>query len=456
LGNQYGYNLIKEKTENIGNFLGGFEGGAPEVGAIISPGGYSVNETAIQAAAEILMARILQTMQYHFRDDTYSYYDYPENIRNKIIARVGEYNNVLISLYTKEVISDKYPVADDGFTFEIASDHNDAIRWLAVNKGIIIGTETSEWIIPPGVTAVNIYASLNSGYGSDTIQGVVINDATCFFQAGKKGLVEYYIPQQDNNFRANNMALLSRNMLAESPAVDFDFVRSPYTKLFITREDGTVVTLLYERSTGTFAWARFTTGGEVKSVAVLPGTDGNDDVYMIVKRGAQFFLEVLQEAGTVYLDSYKPTTAGSWAGDKAGYDAGTAAAVRMGADAAGRQEIETWALTETPDWGKGGSFYIGYPYTAVFRSMPVLANNEMKKQRITGLIFRFLKSFLPKVTSIAGGRAIKTDVITNLAAPYSGVHKITFPGTWDEDVQVELTHDRPEPVKILALNAEVQ
>jgi hypothetical protein len=36
------------------------------------------------------------------------------------------------------------------------------------------------------------------------------------------------------------------------------------------------------------------------------------------------------------------------------------------------------------------------------------------------------------------------------------VHKIAFPGTWDEDVQAELIHEESTPVEILALNAEVQ
>jgi hypothetical protein len=364
-------------------------------------------------------------MRYTFMG--YTYYDYAPAIKLRIQQFMLEGSNVYIPLFTRAVIADRYPAPDDGFTFEIASDLSDAIRWLAVNKGIIIGTETAEWIIPPGVTAVNVQAALNSQYGSDAIQGTVINDAACFFQSGKKALVEYYIPQQDNNFRANNMALLSARLLAESPAAEFDYIRSPYTKLFITRADGQVVTLLYERSTGVFAWGRISTAGAVQSVAVLPGADGNDDVYLVVKRAGQYFLERLREAAEVYLDSFQ-----RWTGANEDY-ADTAVIV----DADGEQ-------------------WIGYPYTSLIRTMPVLANNQLKKQRITTLLFRFLRSFLPTVSAIAGGRRIQTDLITNLKTPYSGIHRIPFPGTWDEDVQIELTCDKPEPVRILALNAEVQ
>jgi hypothetical protein len=87
--------------------------------------------------------------------------------------------------------------------------------------------------------------------------------------------------------------------------------------------------------------------------------------------------------------------------------------------------------------------------------MPVLANNQMKKQRIVNIIFRFLNSFLPKLTAIDGGKPRGTDTIGE-KPPFSGVKKVPNPGGWDEDVQVELTHEEPTPVTVLAMNAETQ
>jgi hypothetical protein len=80
---------------------------------------------------------------------------------------------------------DRYPTPDDGFTFEIASDMSDGIKWLAQNKNLLVGTETAEWVIPSGTTATNVQAVLNSRYGSDKIQATTVGDAMCFFQSGK-------------------------------------------------------------------------------------------------------------------------------------------------------------------------------------------------------------------------------------------------------------------------------
>jgi hypothetical protein len=382
-------------------------------------------------------------------------YGTPEEIWQQVTG-TGTQIPTIVVLYTKDYVFDRYPTPDCGFTFELASDLSDAIRWLVVNKGLVVGTENAEWVIPPGVDAVNVQAVRNSSYGSDKIQGTAIGDAVCFFQAGKKSLVEYYIPQQDNNFRVNNMAALSPQMLHESKARDFDYTTSPYSRLFITREDGDMAALLYDRSFGVFAWARHTGTGKVKSLAVLPGETGFDELYLLVEYDRGHYLERFDYDGKVFLDSYTAVNRNTWAAARAAYPASGIAACRITRGENGGCLYEALDAGSEPDWSIGGDVFIGYPYKSVIRTMPVLVNDKMDKKRITSLTFRFLSSGLPLVSSIAGGKNIKTDTITNLKAPFTGIHKIPFPGTWNEDVQVELACEHPEPVKVLSLNAEVQ
>jgi hypothetical protein len=348
---------------------------------------------------------------------TKTFYGSPTDIYNQVsqnsIIDVGLITSIF-TLYVKIPIEDEYTTPDDGFTFEIASDMSDAIKWIGQNKNLLVGTETAEWIIPAGVNATNIQAILNSRYGSDNVQGTAIGDAFCFIQTGRKAIVEYYIPQQDNNFRANNMAMTSKNMLNESPVFDFDFQSAPYTRIFISRADGKVACLLYERMTGTFAWGRITTSGHIRSVAVLPG-GGQDEVYFVVERGAGFFLERLDNRNEVYLDGF-----------------------HEGALEAG--EIQAGE-------------YSGFPYTSRVRSMPVLANDKMKNNVIKTLNIRFHDSCLPKVKSIAGDREVQTDTITR-KEPYSGIIQIPFPGQYDRDVFFEFVHDKPTACHILAVHAE--
>jgi len=452
---------------------------------------------------QVLYNNLLLTMYYELSvpSGTEIFYDYPGGLMSRVMARIINTDNAYIAVYTREIIADEYPTPDCGFTFEIASDTNDSIRWLALNKGLIVGTETSEWIIPPDVHATNIQAKLNSRYGSDKIQGTAVGDAIIFFQTGKKSLVEYYIPQQDNNFRANNMAMLAMQMLSENPAREFDYITSPYAKLLITRDNGTMATLLYERSTGTFAWGRITTGevirdtitpeevesarqykernrdngqfhdykpfvppkklvrtveGKIKSVAVLPGADGNDDAYLIVERNEEFWLERLRENCEVYLDSWtKIDKTAPWVAQREAYTGECVKLCRVFRDEDGALKYEALDADAAPDLNKDGDFYIGYSYTSAVRTMPALANNQMKKNNIVNILFRFLESYMPKITSFAGGRKGDTNTVGSGNEPYTGIVKAPFPGTWNEDVQAEISADVPAPIVMLALNAEV-
>jgi hypothetical protein len=241
------------------------------------------------------------------------------------------------------------------------------------------------------------------------------------------------------------MAMLSKNMLHESPAFDFDFISAPYTKLFVSREDGIIVCLLYERSMGTFAWSRITTNGEIKSVATLPGQSGYDDVYLIVKRGEKFYLEILEERENVYLDSYERlrplnnSNIPNYTGDAVVYD-----------------ETEN-KLYKHPQIGApipGHIMWIGYPYESRMRSMPVLANDQMKQNIIKTLNVRFNGSSMPRVKSLPNNREEDLSA-SSRAEPYDGIVQIPFPGGYDRDAFFEIIHSKPTPCRVLAINAEV-
>ena len=472
-----------------------------------------VNSELLRSVADLIYQRLTQTMKYDFRsEEDYgkTMYDKPEKIRTELKQKFSS-TAMYITFYTEEYIEDSHPTPDCGFTFEIASDMSDAIRWLAVNKGLIVGTEMAEWVMPPDIHAMGYYAVRNSGHGSDRIPGAAVGDATCFFTSGRKGLVEYYIPEADNHFRANNMAMLAPQMLHESPAKEFDWASAPYTKLLITREDGQMATLLYERGSGTFAWGRITTGealretitereiatakiwherdtgidssrygekftppskkkrfvkalpeggersglGMIRSAAVLPGPDGFDDAYLIVsrKKGGEgpweHWLERLREDGKVYLDSWR-----EWKFE-----------TEEERDALHAQYNGETAIFYSPQKGTGPyngrplpaasragfRVYIGYPYSSVMRSMPIVNNKEMQPANVSRLFFRFDDSYPPEVTELPSERK---NGFGEWKGPFSGVKQIDCLGGQSADYQFELATAIPRNCRVLAAYAE--
>jgi hypothetical protein len=479
-------------------------------------------------------------------------YGTPEQIYQQILGRFTQLDDVeassFIALYFVDPEITRLPTPDCGFTFEVASDANDAIRWLTVNKGLIIGTEMGEFIVPPDVHATNVHAIPNSRYGSDTIQGTAIGDATVFFESGKKSLIEYYIPRDDSHFRKNNMAMLNPEILSESPAREFDFMTSPYTKLLITREDGQLVTLLYERSTGTFAWSRITTGevswdamtaqeiqaeyekwlkedpayrkrgehneflpqknivqearGKVLSVAVLPGHDGNDDIYLIVRRivrknirepeqgEERYFLERLRESGAraeraVYLDGWrewkweteaeKEALLALYGGEAVVYDENATDTFQVApepevwnkyqhqkqdndyrviyTDCFGKTRTQNGEVPRSlpPSSDDEHRRYIGYLYTSAMRTMPLLDNKKMNDSKFTKMYVRYFDSYMPDASPLSDVRSGESG---SSSGPFSGVIARTFSEGPRVDPQYETNHNRPTRYCILSMNAE--
>ena len=98
---------------------------------------------------------------------------------------------------------------------------------------------------------------------------------------------------------------------------------------------------------------------------------------------------------------------------------------------------------------EGDVVYIGYMFESDIISMPVIAGDPSAKRRITHLQVRFLDSYFPvmKCTGVTDER------FTGIAAPYSGIRKITYPGASDNDVNFELYSKDAKRVKILSVDA---
>jgi hypothetical protein len=338
--------------------------------------------------------------------------------------------------YEYDVVNNNMVTSDCAFYFELASDQNDAVKWMAPSSQLIVGTESSEWVIPASVTALAVQAVLNSRHGTDSIQAMCVDSAVVFFAQGREAVREYYWNDDAGAFRANNLAMGSSQMLTGSPAVDFDFMTNPFCRLLVTRKDGTMAVMLYEKSSGVAAWFRFVTDGTVSSCAVVRGEAGCDIIYLAVERNGVWYLEKYDETGSVYLDSFSGYTGTD------GY----------GADAVIWDETQgvQYALDEGAKIAAGDAAYIGYPYESVLTSMPVTGSDPTGKKRITDLKVRFYNSYRPVLVC-----SNKVEEFVGMAEPFSGVQKITYPGQSGVDVQFTITASKPRPCTILAVNAEL-
>lgn len=344
--------------------------------------------------------------------------------------------------YEYTIVNRNVTTADCGFYFEIGSDENDAIKFISTNKFLAIGTESSIWSVPGGVNALSIGAEMQGRFGSDDIQGMAVAQATIYFAQGKKGIREFYYDSAAEAFNTNNIAILAEHLLRESRIVDFDYVSNPYSKIICTRNDGVIVSMLYDKTNGVMGWNRLTRQvGKIVSTATTRGADESDYIFMAVEDNGSRYLEMIDPSSDVYLDSWSEYTAP----DTAYSSKAVLYNVTTG---------KTCSTASIPGGfiTTGDKVYIGYPIRSYIKSMPVMANDPNGKKRITHLLVRFIDSWLP-LLKVTGLPDEKFSTITQ--RPYSGVANITYPGSSDRDVYFELETQDVYPVNILAVNANL-
>ena len=352
--------------------------------------------------------------------------------------------------YEYMVVANNITTADCSLFFELASDQNDAIKFLSSNRFLAVGTESSIWSIDPGINALNVSAAMQGRYGSDQIQGQAVETATVYFAQGKKGIREFYYDGESKAFRTNNIALLADHILRESAVVDFDYMTNPYSRLVNVRENGTAAVMLYDKTNGIMAWSRIILGnGKIRNCAITRGDDENDLVFFVVESGSganiRYFLETYDLGSSNYLDCWKVyDTEAQTPAD--GYVTGAILWNKTKDQTCPYDNIPTGFISE------GDEVYIGYDYRSYIKSMPVVAGELSARKRISSLYVRFLDSYLP-VIKVTGLPDEHFTTITSL--PYSGVGKVNYPGITDRDVCFELEADGNKPVNILSVEAQL-
>lgn len=198
-----------------------------------------------------------------------------------------EYENITT---TRDVIIDS-----SAMEFELGSDQNDTIIWAISRKDLVIGTTSSEWVIPGAVTATTIQALLETRNGSGDVQAFFLGDAAIFATGNRKGLREYVYDTNSDGYQSPDLTFLAPH-IAQAGIVELDWQNSPRTTIWAVLEDGTVALAAYERIYATRGWSRVVVpGGLIESIAVIPGADG-DEVYASINRSGSRKMERMAQA----------------------------------------------------------------------------------------------------------------------------------------------------------------
>ena len=178
---------------------------------------------------------------------------------------------------------------DDGLNLALASSQSNQIQWLAPGgKSLIPGTYGGAFVVNSGstdtTTPSNARADEEVGYGAESIQAKRMGNYLYYVQRFAKKLREMFYFYDLDTYKAVDRTILSPHIFGDG-VTDMAVQRDPESILWLTRTDGTLVTMTRETDQEVTSWARHTTNGTYTSVAIIPSQASSyDEAWVIVER----------------------------------------------------------------------------------------------------------------------------------------------------------------------------
>lgn len=186
---------------------------------------------------------------------------------------------------------------DNAVAFTLNSNAVDAVRWLVGDeKGLLIGTVGSEWVMRPSsqseaLSPTNITAKPATPHGSAQVQPLRVGKSVLFVQRSGRKVRDYAYVFEVDGFRSPDVTTFAEH-ITKGGLVEMAYQQEPIGTVWAAREDGVLLSCLFNREQDAIGWGRHILGGSfgsgdavVESVASIPSPDGTyNEVWLIVKR----------------------------------------------------------------------------------------------------------------------------------------------------------------------------
>lgn len=363
---------------------------------------------------------------------------------------------------------------EDAITITLASDQVNAIQWLVSGVYLTLGTTAGEWRISATdpddpITPTNITAKRELVYGSYGAMAAHVGKDILFVQRARRKIRKLAYNWESAGYVAPDLTVLSEH-ITEGGVSEIAYQQEPFSTLWATRKDGTLLGLTYIPEHDVFAWHRHVTDGAVESIAVIPG-DQQDDLYLLVRReidsAVSRFVEVLAPpfasddiSDALYLDSSI-----SYSGSGATLFSGATHLMNTPVYALADGQVVT-GLTVDATGGvtlpfSASTVHLGLPYTATLQTMRLEAPAEdggSSQGRIKRISKAILRLYQSGATFQAGPDTDKLlTVVASSGATdlFTGDAEFLYPGGYERDAHVTIRQDQPLPLTVRAVIVKV-
>ena len=362
---------------------------------------------------------------------------------------------------------------DEGIDLTLDTDQVNAITSVYAGRHLQIFTTGGEFSIKDiPITPAKVAVRRETQFGSSKVPPKNIDGSVIFIDRTGKSIREFLFDYNEDAYTSGTVSLLASHLL-NSP-VDMDVSRGTANDdanyVYFINSDGTAAVFNSLRAQEVSGWTKWTTQGEISSVAVVV-----DSVYFVVKRtinGAmRRCVEVLDP--TTYTDKNKTFTTSSAGGT-----------VFPGLNPSNGQQLQGWSqlvgeecrvrvdgevrenATPTTALGvitlaqSGSVVEAGLDFTTTITTMPLNMDFDdgptlTRKKRIVKVVPNVYQSL---GISINGDRFIDRNFGLSLNSPptaFTGLKEMYLLG-WTDLAQVTITQTDPTPMTILGLAIEVE
>ena len=386
-------------------------------------------------------------------------------------------------------------VEDDGAVLDTSAitetlddDQVNTVRWmLSMDRGLIIGAESGEFIVAPAnlngaLSPSNLRAKRVGDRGSDPhVAATRVSGVVLFLQRGARMLRELQYDFATDSYQTTDLTQLADH-ISSTGFVEADYAHTPEGVWYGVRADGLLASLTYDREQKVRAWCRQQLGGTdvvIESIAIVQSPDGtSDDIYLSVSRtingGTSRTIEYLRRpyradldgaAGGFFVDCGLTYT-GIPAVTFSGLDHLEGETVWICADGSARNNAVVTGGSVTLTGPAASMVHIGLGYVARVTPMPVQAGaaqgsavGQMSRfNRLTAMFLETGGAAIGRAGSVFDPLILRTgfDALSTAVPLFTGSRRLDFPDGWDREHQLSIESHVSLPMTLLAIVTDLE
>lgn len=193
---------------------------------------------------------------------------------------IGDFENMNIA----------YPIKDsDSYEFTLNAKQVNEIRWIAPLNEVLLGTSGGEWRMASGsasdaISPTNVNLKQQSQWGVSHVQPIIVGNTLLFITGAGDKIRDLLYSFEVDGYAGNDLTILANHLFRNYTLTDWSFQQYPDSIIWCVRDDGKLLGLTYLKEHEVMAWHVHETDGLFESVATIQTSEGQTDLYCIVKR----------------------------------------------------------------------------------------------------------------------------------------------------------------------------